>query len=271
VVFRIHLKWMTWFPRALAGVILVGCCAGRSPVTKSAPLTETDRIVALWQSAQGTDRIAKLTEIRAHIDGRWNPLATAFDPVFTDPQFRISSDERYRIEPAGTEQNYRGPGGAKRVLRDPVSTHVWYNGVETQDADLKTAAGLAADSYRMLLLGPRFFKERHAEFKLLGIQHVDGADCDELSARIRPGLGDGAADTLELSIDRKRHLLMRIRMSPTNWARGHGKTVDLYLRNPITIDGVIFPSVLHEEILGLVPISVHDCTLSRFEMDPAGL
>ena len=248
--------------------IAMGCAAAKSgvPTTPRVQLTEAQRIVAIWSMAQGSDRVAELAEVRAQLDGKWNPLATAFDPILTDPQFRIHSDERYQVDAPVTEQNYRGPGGNKRVLRDSSSVRVWYNGTETQDRDVKAAAALAADCYRMFVLGPVFFQERSARFELKGKENVDGVECDELSAHIRPGLGFAADDTIELAIDRTNHRLVRIRMSPSGWERTRGKTAEIFLREPTTLGGITFPTVFHEQMQAFLPVAVHDWTLSGFRL-----
>ena len=186
----------------LGAACQLGCTSAQPPqhAPSTAPVSDTDRIVSAWRAAQGTDQLQKVREIRAHVEGSWSRLAIAFDPVLTDSKFRQSSDERYQIRRATTEQAYRGPGGVKHVIRDDQAIHVSYNDRETLDSNVKDAAALVADCYRMFILGPLFFDERHGQFRFLGEQRISGAECDDFPSNSSPDWATAQATALNFRL-----------------------------------------------------------------------
>jgi hypothetical protein len=163
--------------------------------------------------AHGSDELHLIHNVNVRFEGKWNPIVAKVQPILIDDQFRGVSEERYLIAEAAVGQSHIGLAGKKQVYRDRTTTHVWYNDAEATGIEVKNAAALVADNYRMFLLGPWFFEERGATVQYLGTDSVDGEKCDNLLANLKPGLGNSVKDRVIISIDRSHHLIRRLRVT----------------------------------------------------------
>ena len=137
------------------------------------------------------------------------------------------------------------------------------------DPDVQDAAALVADAYRMFLFGPRFFLEQKAMLQYLGTASIDGMECDQILADLKPGIGNSKEDRVVISIDQKFHLVRRVRMTLEGLRTTRGAIVDIYLRDHKRIGGVMWPTTFYEELEKPFVIPVHRWKLTGIDFDRA--
>lgn len=244
--------------------------AGYGGVPEASAGGSDPRAIALIDQAaqaQGADAIGRLHEITVGFEGKWNRIISLLQPKLVDIQFRGTSQEQYLIHEDAERQTHVGPGGTKQVYRHKSSIDVSYNGRKSTDAQTQDAAALVADNYRMFLLGPAFFRERAATLQYAGADQVDHADCDNLLADLKPGLGNSREDRVLISIDRSRHWICRVRVTMEGLESTRGAVVDIYLRDPLRIHGVLWPTSFDEVLRRPFPAPVHHWRMVSIDFD----
>ena len=217
--------------------------------------------------AHGSAALQQTHDVNVRFEGKWNPFVARIQPVLVDDRFRGTSEERFLLHEATVGQTHFGPGGSKQVYRDKTTTRVWYNGHESTDAEVRDAAALVADNYRMFLLGPCFFQERFAMVQYLGTETVDGSKCDNLLAVLKPGMGNSVEDRVVISIDHDRHWVRRVRITVDGLESTRGAVADIFLRDHIRIGGILWPTTFYEELKRPFGVSVHRWHLTAIDYD----
>ncbi len=261
--------------KALSIYIAMNAVALLAAGCASVPLSTHDgsdaRAVELLHqaaNAEGSNALLRLAAVDVRYHGEWGAdIVAKVQPVLVDKQFRGNSKERYAVADRSVEQYHTGPGGQKYVKRTPTTTRVAYNNIDNADSDVQDAAALVADGYRMFLFGPAFFLERHAVVQSLGTSSVDDMDCDDLLAVLRPGIGNSVEDRVIVSIDRGKHFVRRVRMTVEGMQSTKGAVADVYLRNPIRIAGVVFPTVFDEELKSPFDVNVHHWQITDIDLE----
>jgi len=182
-----------------------------------------------------------------------------------DSKFRGASEERIILSPRIIAQSHTGPGGVKKVLREPGQIAIAYNGTVSQDAEAKQAAALVADAYALFLLGPFYFQQSGTVFAMNGESLVDRAPCDEVLAVLRPGIGMAEEDRVILHIDRSSKLLRRLRLTLNGLDSTRGAEVDVTFRDFKRIDGVLWPTDYDERIRSPFKLHAHHWNLLGLE------
>ena len=251
-------------------VIFAVSLSGCATVPEPHPGGSDARAIAILQQAQetqGSQALHSLHDVNVRFEGKWNSIVARLQPVLVDDHFRGTSEERYLIRDAAVGQTHVGPSGTKYVFRDKNETRVWYDGKENADAEVRDAAALVADNYRMFLMGPEFFSERSVILQYLGTEDVDGANCDNLLAQLKPGLGNSAEDRVVISIDSEHHWIRRVRITLNGLESTRGAVADVYLRDPIRIAGVLWPTNFYEELKRPFDSDVHHWRLTAIDLD----
>jgi hypothetical protein len=247
--------------RAAAKLFVLATLAGCATVPMPAINGSDRRATRLLQQAanvQGAAALSQLKEVKIHYDAKWGAdIVARVQPVLVDKTFRGNSVEWYSIPDQKTVQVYEGPAGLKQVSRTPGNVQVWYKGKPSTDHDVLDAAALVADGYRMFLLGPAFFLERHAVVQYLGSETIGDFDCDNLLAVLRPGIGRSVEDRIIISIDKRDHLIRRFRMTVEGMDSTKGAVADVFPQNYIRVDGVDWPTIFDEELKSPFDVNVH--------------
>jgi hypothetical protein len=225
------------------------------------------QILRQAEIAHGSSALETIHDVNVRLEGKWDWLVTRVQPVLVDDRFRGTSEERYLVHDTAAGQAYTGVGGVKQVYRDHSTTRVWYNGRENNDPLVRDAAALVADNYRMFLLGPWFFRERIKTVQYLGVETVDGRDCDNLLAALQPGLGNSSEDRVVISIDNKCHWVRRLRITVDGLESTRGAVADIYLRDQMKVNGAIWPTTFYEELKRPFAASVHHWRLVAIDFD----
>lgn len=266
---------MTFIPslRIVAVVVmlvgLTGCVSVPMPAVDAPRDTNAVALLERSATAHGWDALQRHQSLDVRFEGTWDWFTPRVQPVLCDTGYRGTSEERYAIQPTqSVTQSHFGAKGTKDVTRDANGVRVSYNGQPTQDKDTLDAAALVADAYRLFLLGPAFIRERQAVVRMLKPGRIDGFDCDHLLAVLRPGLGNSAEDRVILSIDKKTHLVRRVRITLEGLRSTRGAIADITPRDYIRIEGVMLPTSYHEQVKRPLDAPIHDWRLTAVEFDP---
>jgi hypothetical protein len=251
---------------ALFAVVLVGCASFPAP-SPDASSAAARAVLEAAADGHGWSAYRALADISIAYEGEWLSIAPRVQPVLIDSQFRGKSEERLLVAAQAIGQTHRGPGGVKQVARDPQGTRVWYNGVETADAETLRAAALVADGYRLFLFGPMFLRERDATVELLPYDVIDGRPFDRVYARLRPGFGAAQEDRVILWIDRDTRLVRKLWMSLEGLASTQGAVVEVDLLDYREFGGVQWPTRFFERVLRPLPIDVHQWRVTGLDVN----
>jgi hypothetical protein len=248
---------------------LLSSCASTQictrPLTQSEPKAQA--LVAASQKAHGSANFAKINDLSVRYEGKWAAIGPRFQPVLVDSKFRGGSEERLILAPRIIAQSHTGPGGIKKVLRQPDQIAIAYNGTRSKDAEANAAAALVADAYALFLLGPFYFQQSDTTFATNGASVVDDALCDDVLAVLSPGLGMAEEDRVILSIDRKSKLLRRVRLTLNGLESTRGAEVDVTFRDFKKIGGVLWPTDFDERVRSPFKLHAHHWNLRGLEIN----
>lgn len=240
-----------------AAVSIAASCAAPQIATRTVKKSDPEAIalVEASQRAHGKEAFTKVRDVSMRYDGRWAPVGPRFQPVLADTGFRRGSEERLLVESRVMAQEHSGPAGKKLVVREPGKVSVAYDGIVSNDNEIKHAAALVADAYTLFLLGPFYFDRPGVVLAANGEAVVDKAVCDQVLAILRPGFGFAKEDRVILFIDRGSKLLRRVRMTLSGLESTRGAEVDVTFRDFRAIDGIVWPTDFDERIR--VPFDLH--------------
>jgi hypothetical protein len=248
---------------------LLSSCASTQictrPLTQSEP--EARALVLASQKAHGSADFAKVNDLSVRYEGKWAAIGPRFQPMLVDSKFRGGSEERLILAPRIIAQSHTGPGGIKKLLRQPDQIAIIYNGTLSKDTEAHQAAALVADAYALFLLGPFYFQQRGTVFAMNGTSVVDHAHCDDVLAILRPGLGMAEEDRVVLSIDRGSKLLRRVRLTLNGLDSTRGAEVDVTFRDLKTIGGVLWPTDFDERVRSPFKLHAHHWNLRGLEIN----
>jgi len=231
-----------------------------SPQISSRHIAQSDpaavALLAASQKVHCKSALQNVRDVSVRYEGRWGPIGPLFQPVLVDKKFRGSSEERLILGAKRiVVQEHTGRAGKKTVVRQPGKVEIAYNGSRSNDDEAKRAAALVADAYAMFLLGPHYFDRPGVVLVSARDSVVDGADCAQILAVLRPGFGMATEDRVILSIDRATKQLRRVRMTLNGLESTRGAEVDVTFRDFRTIGGVLWPTDFDERIR--VPFDLH--------------
>jgi hypothetical protein len=248
-------------------IALLSSCASTQICSRSITHSEPEALalVKASQKAHGSAAFERIRDLSVRYEGKWAAIGPRFQPVLVDSKFRGSSEERIILSPRVIAQSHTGPGGVKKVLREPGQIAVAYNGTVSQDAEARQAAALVADAYALFLLGPFYFQQKGTVFVMNGESLVDHSLCDEVLAILRPGIGMAEEDRVILHIDRESKLLRRVRLTLNGLESTRGAEVDVTFRDFKNIDGVLWPTDFDERIRSPLKLHAHHWHLRGLE------
>lgn len=253
------------------GLFLLAGCAGRG-VPQPLAAGETVAGKAILQAsaeAHGLAAWQQLQDVSVAYEGEWYGVVGKLQPTLIDAAFRQGSEERLLL--TGTPiigQSHRGPGGQKQVLRTADEVHVAYDGQPAEDAEVRAAAALVADGYRLFLTGPFYFLNGNVHLERIDDAWVNGHHCDILLAVRRPGLGLAPEDRFLLYIDREQHWLRRVRFTLDGLASTQGAVAEVDFFDHRRIAGVLWPTRYYERLKKPIPnLPVHDWRLIGLDVD----
>lgn len=245
-----------------AGLSLAACASSRIPkdaVSHTTP--EALSLLTASQRAHGAAAFSVVRDLNAKFSGEWGNFGPRFASKLADQRYRKESEEAIDLVSGMTVQLHNGKGGRKFVLRAPGRASVWYNGQPETDPETVHAAAMVADASKMLLLGPLYFQRAGVTLSVAGTEKVDGADCDQVLAVLRPGFGFAAEDRVLLSIDRQTQRLRRARYTLNGLESTVDKEAEVTFGNWGERAGIIWATQYEERLNKPISLFFHRWTL----------
>ncbi len=254
-------------PLVVAG-FLTACSSPQISTREiNAPEPAAVALVESAQRAHGAAAFAEVRDVSVRYEGKWAGVGPRFQPVLSDTTYRRESEERVLIDSDVIAQEHSGPAGAKVVVRTPDAVTVQRNGILDEDAEARRAAALVADAYRLFLLGPFYLNRPGVVLVSAGEAVVDGADCDQVLAVLRPGFGEASEDRVLLYIDRETRILRRVRLTLNGLASTQGAEVDVTFRDFREIGGVVWSTDFDERIRVPFDLPAHRWRLTGLDVN----
>lgn len=257
-------RWIVRVGRAALLIVLAlsfaGCASTKIPgttLTTSDP--EAVALVTASQRSHGAASWSTIRDLNVRYAGKWSDLGSRLQPVLADRRFRRESEEALDLVGGTIVQLHKGHGGRKFVLRAPGRVTVWYNGQADSREEIIRAAALEADAGKMFLLGPFYFQRPGVILEKLGTGKVEGAECDQVLAVLRPGFGYADEDRVVLSIDRETQRLRRVAM--TLEGLKHDSGVEVTFGKWAERSGVWWATDYDERLRGRLKLRLHHWTL----------
>lgn len=255
---------------SLAVLLLAGCAGRGVPQALSSGERDSARsILEASAAAHGLAAWRQLRDVSVAYEGEWYGLVGRLQPTLIDAAYRQGSEERLLLVDAPVVgQSHRGPGGQKQVLRTVDEVQVAYDGQPAADAEVRDAAALVADGYRLFLTGPFYFLNSNLHLERIDDAWINGHHCDILLAVRRPGLGRATEDRFLLYIDREQRWLRRVRFTLDGLASTRGAVAEVDFSDHRQIAGVVWPTRFYERLKKPIPnLPVHDWRLVGLDVD----
>lgn len=219
-------------------------------------------------AAHGGDIREYRGDINIATDGRWHSLIQRIQPVVSDADFRVTSEERYRPRDGIYAVRHRGPAGSKVVLRAPSGVTVHYNGAAIDAGDeRRRATAMTNDAFQLFHFGPSFVKHRATTMIRLPDTREDGRGYRRILATLRPGFGEADADQVVLWIDADTSRLFRIHMTLEGFETTRGAHVDTTFLAYHQVGPFLLPSRFSERVRGPLRIMAHEWHVTGVDLD----
>jgi hypothetical protein len=269
-----------WVP--LPFLLALEGCGAAMPARRATDATgEARALLAESAAAHGIDALAAITDLSVAYQGAFHPLVGRLQPALVDAGFRGASEERLLLRDGIVAQAHAGPAGRKQVVRRTEvgakgTARVWFNGDEAMDGERRDAAALVADGYSLFLLGPMLLVQgpvaAHVRaMELAGTERLvlDEAEyeCDVLRIGLAPGIGLSEGDEVALLIDRRAHLMRRVRFTLDGLDPTRGAVAEVDASGHVLLHGVRWPTRFHEHLLRPLPLPVHDWRLTGLDVN----
>jgi hypothetical protein len=245
---------------------LSGC--GSIPLPKgSQSQPEAIALLEQAQKAHGKTAFEAIKDINVSYTGTWFTIITKVQPAITDLAYRQTSEERMLMSDSLIAQIHSGPSGKKTVIEEQRKVAIWYNQQPYTAADQMAASHLVLHAYQIFLY-PAFYVQRASLLELAGSSVVNGRDCDNLMAVLRPGIGSSAEDRVLLCIDRQDKLVRRVWLTLEGSEPSKGAVVSVVHDKFVEVGGVMWPTHFYETVVkpfGGLP--AHDFALSGIDLN----
>lgn len=206
-------------------------------------------------------------DINLSTDGRWYALIQRIQPVVSDADFRVTSQERYRPRDGVYAVRHAGPSGSKQVVRTPAGIAVYYNGVREADAAKLRATAMTNDAFRMFHFGPSFIAARASSMTRLADAREGGTVYHRLLADLQPGFGEAKADQVVLWIDATNARLFRVHMTLNGFETTQGAHVDTTFLDYRQVGPFLLPMRFSERVRGPLRIMAHEWHVTDVDLD----
>lgn len=219
-------------------------------------------------AAHGGDIREYRGDINLATDGRWYSLIQRIQPVVSDADFRVTSEERFHPRDGIYAIRHSGPAGNKYVLRTPSGIDVYYNGVAVDAGDERLrATAMTNDAFQLFHFGPSFVKHRATAMIRLPDTREGGRAYRRILATLSPGFGNSDTDQVVLWIDTVTSRLFRVHMTLEGFETTRGAHVDTTFLSYHQVGPFLLPSRFSERVRGPVRIKAHEWHVTGFDLD----
>jgi hypothetical protein len=248
-------------------LLLAGCSSMPLPIGAGSQ-PEALALLEQSQQAHGKAAFAAIKDVNVSYTGKWFDLITRIQPAITDTAFRQTSQERMLMGDSSLiAQIHSGKGGQKTVIEDQRQIAIWYNQKPHTSPEQMAAAHIVLHAYQIFLY-PAFYVQRASVLQLAGSSVVNGRDCDNLLAVLRPGIGSSVEDRALLCIDRQDKLVRRVWITLEGSEPSKGAVVSVVHDKFVEVGGVKWPSHFYETVVKpLAGLPAHDFSLSGLDVN----
>ena len=209
------------------------------------------------QRAHGSNSFATIRDLNIRTGSEWSYLGPRLNSKLCDRRYVKESEIALDLAGGTIVELHKGRGGRKFVFRGSGRMALWYNGQAEAREEFIRAAALTADTGKLEVLGPLYFQRPGVTLEKLGPAKVDGAECDQVLAVLRPGLGYAEEDRVVLSIDHETQRLRRAAFTLNGLAGKRAGEMDVTFKNWGERSGVWWATDYQERVLGRLNLSTH--------------
>lgn len=224
-------------------------------------------LFAACLAEHGGDVRGWATDLNFSTDGEWGTLIQRIQPIVSDADWRVRSQERFLPATGLYAARWEGPAGTKVVVRTPDQVSVYYNGVRETDERRLQASAMTADAFQLFHLGPSFFALRGATFARLPDMREGGVNYHRLITVLRPGFGFSEEDRVVLWIDAATRRLFRVHLTVDGFETTRGAHVDTTFHEYRRVGRMLVPVRLHERVRGPLRLDVHRWRMTGVDFD----
>lgn len=233
----------------------------------SSAQNDAEVIFARVLQNHGGNRLDQLTDVNVSLRGRWRFLIKRIQPLVTDYEYRVDSEERLLLKNGVYTALYTGPAGQKKVVRTRDDIRVFYNEQESFDDDVLGSSAMTADAFYYFLLGPLSLANQAGNFTLLADARDKGRDYHRLYTSLKPGFGLSAADELILWVDAESLTAYRMEITLEGFETTRGAHVDVTFLDFEKLDGFLLPVSFHERVRAPIRIHAHSWELTGLDIN----
>ena len=256
---------------ALLIVSLFSACASKFPNPQLDAALDTQlsaaQIFNKTFKVHGGESLDQLNDVNLSISGQWKRLIKRIQPLVTDFNYRVDSQEHLFPNDGGYGALYNGPSGTKKVVRTPDSLEVYYNGEPSSDPEVLSSTALTADAFHLFLLGPLALNKWQADFtRLTDITYKDKS-YHRLHLYQKPGFGYSKEDQVVLWVDPDTSLTKMIQITLEGHSTTKSAHVEVEFLDYIQKGAYIFPSKFFERVNAPISIDAHAWHLTGLDIN----
>lgn len=262
-----NIKFLT----VILSVTFFTACASKFPNPSVDSLQDkqlsASQIFERTFNVHGGGSLDQLNDVNLSLSGEWKRLIKRIQPLVTDFNYRVNSQERLFPNSGGYVALYTGPGGTKKVVRSPSSLEVYYNGEPSNDPEVLSSTALTADAFHLFLLGPLALKEWQSEFtRLTDITYKDQTYY-RLHLYRNPGFGYSKQDQVVLWIDTVSERTKIIQITLEGHSTTKGAHVEVEFLDYIQQGDYLFPSNFFERVNAPLSVDAHAWHLTGLDIN----
>lgn len=256
----------------LVFLLILGGCASNFPKPNELPVQGEAELNAteLFNKsfvAHGGEHLDELRNVNVGIDGKWKKLIRRIQPLVTDFNYRVKSQERLLPQARVYAAHYQGPGGRKTVFRKPDEIKVWYNGKASQSPEVLSSSALTGDSFHLFLLGPLALEKWRDGFQRLSNIEYQNKTYYRLYLQRFPGFGYSERDEMVLWIDQTSFLTKMVQITLEGHETTKGAHVEVEYLDYLKRGNYTFPSQFFERVNAPIAIDAHGWQLTGLDIN----
>lgn len=243
----------------IISILLLAGCAVQFP--KPVPDTQFEdhssaaEIFAECLRAHGGQFGNEIDQVHLSVSGTWGNMIRRIQPLVTDFQYRIDSQETYYLKEGRSRIQWSGPEGTKVIEWDHPKVKVFYNGIENKDPDVLASSAMTSSTFELFHLGPSVLARRGGDPVRLSDEVINGTNYHRLYFLFEPGFGLSQSDEVVAYINAETKLLYRVWLTLEGFRTTKGATVDVTYLDYKTTSGYLLPGKFDERVRA--PISIH--------------
>lgn len=253
----------------IISILLLAGCATRFPQ----PIPDTqfeDRLTAAeiladCLQAHGGQLGNNIDQVHLSVSGTWSNAIKIIQPLVTDFEYRIDSQEVYYPKAGNSRIQWSGPAGTKVIEWDYPNVKVFYNDIENTDPDVLASSAMTSSTFELFHLGPSVPARRGGDPIRLSDELIDGTKYHRLYFLFEPGFGLSERDEVVAYVDAKTKLLTRVWLTLEGYRTTKGATVDVTYLDYKDTSGYLLPSKFDERVRA--PLSIHAHTWWNTQME----